>query len=120
MDARSVMEQRLQAMVCCFSMVQRVLARQPVWTVAPTVSTASAGKVSVSTGNTNSNSNNINSNSNSISSSNSSLESGSDGLLPIRTVPASEAAERVWRYLSAVPALMEVSEGRSTAQHSIA
>ena len=29
LDARSVMEQRLQSLVCCFSMLQRVVAQQP-------------------------------------------------------------------------------------------
>ncbi len=29
LDARSVMEQRIQSLVCCFSMIQRVLSKQP-------------------------------------------------------------------------------------------
>ena len=92
MDARSVMEQRLQAMVCCFSMVQRVLVRQPgtqqkthnKYATNANSSTVSADPVD---GNTN---------------------SESEGLLPTRTVTGAEASERIWRYLSAVPTLMEV------------
>jgi hypothetical protein len=111
MDARSVMEQRLQAMVCCFSMVQRVLARQPVWTVGALGNTSATTSTTTSSANTtqgrSSSSTGTASNSNSNSSG---LECGSEGLLPIRAVPSGEAAERVWRYLSAVPALMEVRE----------
>ena len=130
MDARSVMEQRLQAMVCCFSMVQRVLARQPqddstvvstsTSTSGCTTQSDSSKKSSTSTDaphNTGCNMSILcNSSSSSSSSSTESTktaipecEQGFEGKLPTRAVSAAEAAERIWKYLSAVPSLMEVS-----------
>ena len=120
MDARSVMEQRLQAMVCCFSMVQRVLARQPDTTCSirhsntnTTSSTSSSVQLSngrasdVSHDNTSSASG-CNSNDKISGSIATGSATGSDGLLPTRTVTGVEASERIWRFLSAVPTLMEV------------
>ena len=142
MDARSVMEQRLQAMVCCFSMVQRVLARQPQddsTVISASTCTSSSNTSSNTSSSTNSGcttqsesskktgtstsintpynidcstSNHNSSSSNSSSgNSNSTLpecEQGFEGKLPTRTVSAAEATERIWKYLSAVPSLMEV------------
>lgn len=127
MDARSVMEQRLQAMVCCFSMVQRVLARQPQddsTVVSTSTSTSGCTTQSESSKKPNTSTNtphntgcsmNILSNSSSSSSTESTktaipeCEQGFEGKLPTRAVSAAEAAERIWKYLSAVPSLMEVS-----------
>ena len=133
MDARSVMEQRLQAMVCCFSMVQRVLARQPqddsTVVSASTSTTSSTSTSSTSSGcttqsesskktgtsintpyNIDCSTNNNSSNSSSGNSNNTlpECEQGFEGKLPTRTVSAAEATERIWKYLSAVPSLMEV------------
>jgi hypothetical protein len=143
MDARSVMEQRLQAMVCCFSMVQRVLARQPqddstvvsvTTSTSSSICTSSSGTNSgcttqsesskktdtsintpyntdCSTNNHSSSSSSSSSGSSSSGNSNSTLpecEQGFEGKLPTRTVSAAEATERIWKYLSAVPSLMEV------------
>ena len=134
-----MMEQRLQAMVCCFSMVQRVLARQPDTIKTPHTASSSSSSsssalakkqmsgtggsssvcdTSVSVGNTNTIDNaSDNNDSNSSNSGNGSgngsnnvnvSSTQSDRQLPTRTVTGGEAAERVWRYLSAVPTLMEV------------
>ena len=143
MDARSVMEQRLQAMVCCFSMVQRVLARQPqddgtVVSASTSSSTSSSGcttqsesskktdtstsintpyNIDCSTTHNHSSSSSSGSSSSSAGNSNSKesprialpeCEQGFEGKLPTRTVSAAEATERIWKYLSAVPSLMEV------------
>jgi hypothetical protein len=140
MDARSVMEQRLQAMVCCFSMVQRVLARQPQddsTVVSASTSTSSSTSTSTSSSSNNSgcttqsesskkigtsintpynidcstNNHSTSSSNSSSGNSNSTLpecEQGFEGKLPTRTVSAAEATERIWKYLSAVPSLMEV------------
>ena len=138
-----MMEQRLQAMVCCFSMVQRVLARQPDTIKTPHTASSSSSSssavtkkqmsgtggsssvcdTSVSVRNTHTNTIDTASDNNDSNSSNSGNGSGSgssgnnnvnvsttqsDRQLPTRTVTGGEAAERVWRYLSAVPTLMEV------------
>ena len=132
MDARSVMEQRLQAMVCCFSMVQRVLARQPQddstvvssSTTGYTTQSESSKRTSASTNtphHTDCSTNNLSSSSSSGASSSSNnnsrnssstaipeCEQGFEGKLPTRAVSAGEATERIWKYLSAVPSLMEV------------
>jgi hypothetical protein len=77
-------------MVCCFSMVQRVLARQ-----------SNSEKSTVDSKN--------------VASSSGSSEGISDGInsmdtdpLPARAVTSGEAAERVWKYLNTIPPLMEV------------
>ena len=127
MDARSVMEQRLQAMVCCFSMVQRVLARQPqddstVVSTSTSTSTSGCTTQSESSSKSSTIANTPHSTGCSVnilsSSSSSSTEStrtatpeceqGFEGKLPTRAVSAAEATERIWKYLSAVPSLMEV------------
>lgn len=83
-------------MVCCFSMVQRVLARQTnsKKSASDCRNTASSsGSVDPSKGNS------------SIINSSSVVDSDP---LPARAVTSGEAAETVWKYLNTIPSLMEV------------
>jgi hypothetical protein len=86
-----------QAMVCCFSMVQRVLARQTNSKKSASDSRDSAGS-SGSVDPSKGNSSIINDGSNVVD----------NDPLPARAVTSGEAAERVWKYLNMIPSLMEV------------
>lgn len=80
MDARCVMEQRLQSMVCGFSMVQRVLARQEHQQQHEEHADKHAeGKA----------------------------KKAKSEMLPVKALTAGDAAERVWKYMSDIPELLE-------------
>jgi hypothetical protein len=119
MDARSVMEQRLQALVCCFSMVDQVLSRQPQLQspdqLSPTLSQSS------STGNTELAGSALTG----VAIHQTGTTKRSDSL-PLRTVPPIEAAGKVWKMLQTIPDLIEehmlakLNQAAATAANAVA
>ena len=102
MDARSVMEQRLQSLVCCVSMVQRVLEKQP----PRATSKKSRQLVGI-----NGNRQLLGVGGGALITHGDSVGAGHrvscDESYPILMIPSAEAIRRVWKHLETIPKLIE-------------